>query len=132
LVNAAAYQEVQMKITFIALSLTVMFATRAPVCGDDDVVHEGAMHDWNLGPTGLRGWMFCDKMVTTGAREILITKVETGAPADGVFLVGDTILGVGGTPFSFDPRTEFGKAVTEAESEVGGGMGQATVDLLKK
>lgn len=115
-----------MKITLIALSLAVMFAAQAPAFADGDVVpagavFEGAMHDRNLGPTGLRGWMFCDKMVTTGAREISVTKVEKGAPADGVFLVGDTILGVGGKPFSFDPRTEFGKAVTEAESDAGEG-----------
>ena len=60
-------------------------------------------------------------MVTTDARQISITKVEKGSPADGVFLVGDVILGVGGKPFSYDPRTEFGKAITIAESEAGGG-----------
>ena len=31
------------------------------------------------------------------------------------------LLGVGGKPFSYDPRTEFGKALTLAESEAGGG-----------
>jgi hypothetical protein len=60
-------------------------------------------------------------MVTTDARQISITKVEKGSPADGVFLVGDVILGVGGKPFSYDPRTEFGKAITTAESEASGG-----------
>ncbi|MEI6534291.1 MAG: DUF6288 domain-containing protein, partial [Verrucomicrobiaceae bacterium] len=80
-----------------------------------------AKHDWNLGATGLRGWMFCDKMVTSNARQIAITKVEKGSPADGVFRVKDVILGVGGMPFSYDPRTEFGKALTAAESEAGGG-----------
>jgi hypothetical protein len=80
-----------------------------------------AKHDWNLGPTGLRGWMFCDQMVTTDARQISITKVEKGSPADGVFLVGDLILGVGGKRFSYDPRTEFGKAITAAESDAGDG-----------
>lgn len=86
-----------------------------------DAIPAGAKHDWNLGPTGLRGWMFCDRMVTTDARQIFITQVEKGSPADGLFLVGDVILGVGGKPFSYDPRTEFGKAVTMAESEGGGG-----------
>ena len=81
----------------------------------------GARHDWNLGPTGLRGWMFCDQMVTSDARQISVTKLEKGSPADGLFRVGDVILGVGGKPFSYDPRTEFGKAVTAAESEAGGG-----------
>ena len=78
-----------------------------------DAIPAKAEHDWNLGPTGLRGWMFCDKLVTTDARQISITKVEKGSPADGVFLVGDVILGVGGKPFSYDPRTEFGKAITK-------------------
>jgi hypothetical protein len=86
-----------------------------------DAIPAGAKHDWNLGPTGLRGWMFCDKLVTTDARQISITKVEKGSPADGVFLVGDVILGVGGKPLSYDTRTELGKAFTVSESEAGGG-----------
>jgi len=86
-----------------------------------DAIPAGAKHDWNLGPTGLRGWMFCDKLVTTDARQISITKVEKGAPAEGILTVGDVILGVGGKPFSYDPRTQFGKALTIAESEAGGG-----------
>ena len=65
--------------------------------------------------------MFSDKLVTTDARQIKITKVAKGSPADGVLAVGDVILGVGGKPFSYDPRTEFGKALTVAESEAGGG-----------
>ncbi|MHC1767078.1 MAG: DUF6288 domain-containing protein [Verrucomicrobiia bacterium] len=86
-----------------------------------DAIPAKAKHDWNLGPTGLRGWMFCDKMVTTDARQIAITKVEKGSPAEGILAVGDVILGVGGKPFSYDPRTEFGKALTSAESEAGSG-----------
>ncbi len=35
--------------------------------------------------------------------------------------VGDVILGVSGKKFSYDPRTEFGKAITQAESEERGG-----------
>ena len=123
-----------MKTTLISLALAA-FAS-APVAAfaaakgpaatmpdftKGDAIPSGAKHDWNLGPTGLRGWMFCDKMVTTDARQISITKVEKGSPADGVFLAGDVILGVGGKPFSSDPRTEFGKALTTAESEAGGG-----------
>jgi hypothetical protein len=84
-------------------------------------IPEGFTHDWNLGATGARGWMFSDKLVTTDARQIKITKVANGSPADGTLAVGDVILGVGGKPFSYDPRTEFGKALTVAESEAGGG-----------
>lgn len=86
-----------------------------------EAIPAGAKHDWNLGPTGLRGWMFCDQLVTSDARQISVTRVEKGSPAEGIFLVGDVILGVGGKPFSFDPRTEFGRAVTLAESAAGGG-----------
>jgi hypothetical protein len=86
-----------------------------------DKIPAGANHDSNLGATGARGWMFSDKLVTTDARQISITKVEPESPASGILAVGDVILGVGGKPFSYDPRTELGKALTTAESETGGG-----------
>lgn len=86
-----------------------------------DVIPTNAKHDWNLGATGLRGWMFCDKLVTSDARQIAITKVEEKSPAEGVIAVGDVILGAAGKPFSFDPRTEMGAALTAAETEAGGG-----------
>ncbi len=84
-------------------------------------IPEGFSHDWNLGATGARGWMFSDTLVTSDARQIRITRVDQGSPADGVLAVGDVILGVGGKPFSYDPRTEFGKALTLAESNAGKG-----------
>jgi hypothetical protein len=80
-----------------------------------------APHDWNLGPTGLRGWMYCDQLVTTDARQVAITAVDKGSPAEGVIQVGDVILGVGGKRFSYDPRTELGKAITLAEADTSGG-----------
>jgi len=49
-----------------------------------DAIPEGASHDWTLGATGARGWMYSDKMVTADARQIRITKVEKGSPADGI------------------------------------------------
>ena len=87
-----------------------------------DKIPDRSKHDWNLGATGLRGWIFCDTLVTSDARQIVITQVEKGSPADGVLAVGDVILGVGGKPFSYDPRTEMGKALTLAESEAGQGQ----------
>lgn len=86
-----------------------------------DPIPEGATHDWNLGPTGLRGWMHSERLVTTGGRQVRITKVDPGSPADGVLAVGDVLLGVGGKAFAFDPRTEIGQAVTAAETEAGAG-----------
>jgi len=81
-----------------------------------DPIPEGATHDWTLGATGARGWMYCDKLETSDARQIAITVVDKGSPADGILDVGDVILGVTGKPFSYDPRTEFGKALTMAEA----------------
>ena len=82
-----------------------------------DPIPAGAVHDWNLGATGARGWMFSDKMVTSDARQIRVTSVEPGSPADGVLEAGDVILGIAGKPFELDPRTEFGRALTMAEAE---------------
>jgi hypothetical protein len=65
--------------------------------------------------------MFCDRMVTTDARQIAITKVDAGSPADGTLAVGDVLLGAGGAAFARDPRTELGMAITAAESKAGGG-----------
>ena len=65
--------------------------------------------------------MFSDKLVTTDARQIAVTVVDQGSPADGVIAVGDVLLGAGGKPFSFDPRTELGRAITAAETEAGAG-----------
>jgi HEAT repeat protein len=123
-----------MKAKLLSLALTSLVAvpvsilaaaaapgTRIPDFTRGDAIPAGAKHDWNLGPTGLRGWIYCDKLVTSDARQISITKVEKGSPADGVFQVADVILGVGGKLFSYDPRTEFGQAITAAETEGGGG-----------
>ena len=85
-----------------------------------------AQHTWNLGATGARGWIYSDRMVTTDARQIYITQVDKGSPADGVLEVGDVILGVGGKAFSYDPRPEFGKALTYAESNAGRGRLELT------
>ncbi len=77
--------------------------------------------DFNLGPTGARGWMWAWRHHTTDARQILVTKVDAGSPADGVLEVGDVILGVGGGQFDSDARIAFGKAITTAETPAGAG-----------
>ena len=120
-----------MKNTLLSLALAAILAVPLPAVAADklaipdftkgDAIPEKAKHDWNLGATGGRGWMFCDKMVTSDARQIAITAVEKGSPADGILAVGDVLLGVGGKAFSYDPRTELGRALTAAESDAGGG-----------
>lgn len=119
----------KLHLTFTALLLTTLAYSAGknesappPDFTKGDVIPPNATHDWNLGATGLRGWMYCDKMVTSDARQIAVTKVEPKSPAEGVIAVGDVILGVGGKVFSVDPRTEMGLALTAAETEAGGGQ----------
>ena len=78
------------------------------------------VQDWNLGPTGMRGQTWKWSMVTTEARQILVTEVEKGSPAGGLVEVGDVILGVGGK-FTSDARVAFGNAITVAETKEAGG-----------
>ena len=86
-----------------------------------DKIPEGASHDLTLGASGARGWIYSDKMETSDARQISITTVDDGSPAEGKLEIGDVILGVAGKPFSYDPRTEFGRALSAAESDGGKG-----------
>ncbi|MBT8038578.1 MAG: acetylesterase [Verrucomicrobiae bacterium] len=84
-----------------------------------EVIPKEATHDWNLGATGARGWIYSVRLETSKARQIGVTKVAKGSPADGVLKMGDVILGVAGKPFAYDPRVEFGKALTSAEAKSG-------------
>lgn len=70
---------------------------------------------YNLGPTGMRGWIQVEQGVTERSRQILVTQVEQGSPADGVVSVGDVILGLDGEPFRGDARVAFGNAIDGAE-----------------
>lgn len=112
-------------ITLLFTSFAFAAAPKAAVQNPDltkgESIPAGYTHSWTLGATGARGWMFCDKLVTTDARQIAIVDIAVGSPADGVLQKGDVILGVAGKPFSYDPRTEFGKALTIAESDAGKG-----------
>jgi hypothetical protein len=78
-------------------------------------------HDWNLGPTGLRGWMWGWKLETLDARQVLVTEVAEDSPAARWFEPGDVLLGVGRGRFEEDPRAALGRAVTAAEAGEGGG-----------
>ncbi len=83
----------------------------------------------NLGATGLKGWMFGSEQVghqtdirhLKRAHQIYITHVDEGSPADGIFQVGDVIVGVDNEPFENHARRFLGEALTQAETEEGGG-----------
>jgi hypothetical protein len=92
-----------------------------------EAIPEGSTFDLTLGATGLRGWMYSRRLSTTEARQIAITEVDAGSPADGVIQVGDVLLGVAGKPFSHDPRVELGTALTMAETNAAKGRLRLTV-----
>jgi hypothetical protein len=86
---------------------------------------------YNLGATGLRGWIYtkaannldaAQGRTTLASRQILVTHVGAASPADGIVLVDDVILGVDGKPFGDDARKAIAWAIQEAETEARGGV----------
>ncbi len=96
-------------------------ATAMPDFTKGDTVAKDAPHDWTLGPTGARGWIFTQNGHSGDARQILVTAVAKDSPAATVLSTGDVILGVDGKNFSGDARIQFASAIAAAESEKGGG-----------
>lgn len=91
---------------------------------------------YNLGPTGLRGWIYTKAAsyldgvqgrTTAAARQILVTHVGKGSPADGLVEVDDVILGVGRKPFSDDARKSIALAIQEAEKSENRGILRLTL-----
>lgn len=104
-------------VLFLVASATLgaLASAQAPV---PDLTRGGLpdeSHDWNLGPTGARGWIAGRNCATLDARQILVTSVDPGSPAEGVLKPGDVIVGVDGREFASDARRAFGEAITEAE-----------------
>jgi len=87
-----------------------------------ELTQTGTPVDRNLGATGARGWIYGKDKTTQQARQILITKVYKGSPADGILQKGDVILGIGQKRFSSDARKALGRAITQAESREGRGQ----------
>ena len=86
---------------------------------------------YNLGATGLRGWIYNGEAdnherahgrTTQASRQILVTHVGAASPADGVVKVDDVILGVDGKSFSDDARKAIARAIQEAETKPRGGV----------
>ncbi|MGL6097844.1 MAG: DUF6288 domain-containing protein, partial [Fimbriiglobus sp.] len=78
-------------------------------------------HDWTLGATGARGWIYTSNGHSRDSRQILVTAVAPDSPAEKQLAVGDVILGVDGKPFAGDARVGLARAIGAAESEAGGG-----------
>ena len=106
------------KLLFLLLTFPCFISlAAAPDFTKGETKPKFSNHDWNLGPTGARGWIYSNKMETSEARQIYITKVVAGSPSSKVLEIGDVILGVEGKNFSYDPRVELGKAITRAEAK---------------
>jgi|GEM_PF-351964 len=110
--------------TLLTLSLCLQQASpllAAPPDATKDYID--ATYTYNLGPTGARGWiystgnewMFIPEGLTRESRQIKITLVEKGSPADGVLQLDDVILGIGASVFTEDARKALGIAIGEAE-----------------
>jgi hypothetical protein len=124
-----------------ALASTLMLGAANPLLAQvPDLTKDAASVDreltYNLGATGLRGWIYtkaADNLdaaqgrTTTASRQILVTHVGAGSPADGVVKVDDVILGVDGKPFNDDARKSFAMAIQAAETEAKGGVLKLTV-----
>lgn len=84
---------------------------------------ENRSHDWTLGPTGAQGWVQPGGNTSAGdtkrSRQIYVTRVTSGSPADGKLRRGDVILGIGGSKFKSDARVSFAKAISQAEAAGG-------------
>ncbi|MCX6877737.1 MAG: DUF6288 domain-containing protein [Verrucomicrobia bacterium] len=100
---------------------------------------------YNLGATGMRGWIYTphwpeniasiDAMQgrTTGSsRQILVTHVGDKSPADGVMKVDDVILGIDDQPFADDARKSLAKAIREFEKEPVKEVGSKTNESMKR
>jgi Family of unknown function (DUF6288)/Bacterial Ig domain/Divergent InlB B-repeat domain/Bacterial Ig-like domain/HEAT repeats len=84
-----------------------------------DVMNSEYTH--NLGPTGMRGWVYISDDSSWESRQILVLNVASNSPAFGVMQVKDVILGVNGTgaaatPFTNDARKAFAYAIGDAEA----------------
>ncbi len=114
----------RIRISWGTLCLTLLLASHSPLqAAPPDLTRGGKkddIHEWLLGPTGARGWIFTgDEDLTNASRQILITAVAAGSPADGILRSKDVILGVNGKMFSDDARKSFGRAITAAEEKTG-------------
>jgi len=116
----------------LALTVLLFSGAAAAAAGPPDLTQGGKFSPRNkyekedffyhLGPTGAQGQMYVKNFMTDEARQILITKIDEGTPADGVLEVGDVILGIGDERFTKDARKTFGWAIEEAEKKENKGV----------
>jgi hypothetical protein len=103
---------------FLGFSLAAASTHKQPSGPNHDLTKEidfERMSSYPLGPTGARGWMYVKGQMTHESRQILITEVEPGSPAEAVLQNGDVVLGIDGKRFSSDARRALGWAIVGAK-----------------
>ncbi|MBT3294840.1 MAG: hypothetical protein HN919_05420 [Verrucomicrobia bacterium] len=111
----------------VAETFTLNMNLTPPDLTNGGVIND--LHDWQLGPTGMNGWLFSQKMdngASRDARQIKVTLIEEGSPADGNVMLDDVIVGVDGEAFTHDARRALAAAIVEAEKKANEGR----LDLL--
>ncbi|MEI6809323.1 MAG: DUF6288 domain-containing protein [bacterium] len=121
-IRCAGFVCLVLTVCSVVLSVQVRAETFADLTKDGNAArmvkeHEVLLHTFNLGPTGMRGWIYSDFGSTEVARQILVTLVEDKSPAAGLIEVGDAILGIDGKLFDRDVRMSFAAGIAAAESE---------------
>ena len=115
----------------VVVSPTVWGANIAPDLTASDTSKIDRKRTYNLGATGLRGWIYtkptryidsAQGRTTAVSRQILVTHVGSKSPADGVIKVDDVILGAGGKLFSDDARKSIAVAIQNAEKAANRGI----------
>lgn len=121
-------------LSVLAINPLALQAKDVPKAPPDLTKDPGAVDrkaTYNLGSTGLRGWIHTKPAThldslqgrtTDSSRQILVTHVGAKSPADGVVRVDDVIVGVAGKPFSDDARKSIALAIQDAEKETAKGL----------
>ena len=125
-----------------AIPLALLLAMPAPLAAvtamkidlttDENRAKVDRTYTYNLGPTGMRGWIdhgwsetaFQDGYTAFAPYQILVTTVADKTPAAGVMATDDVILGAsagsGAVPlFTSDARKSLGWAIGAAEADKG-------------
>ena len=116
----------------LLLTLASFIANVSPAAAaPPDLTAGGTIPDnltttWNLGPTGMRGWVYYDTSSggingSVDSRQIQVQEVDAGSPADGTFAASDVILGASGdgtapVNFTSDARKSLALAIADAEA----------------
>ena len=113
----------------LLLASPLSLLAAAPDLTVTDLTTINRTQTYNLGPTGMRGWIYHawsatadqDGITAFAPYQILVTTVAAGTPAAGVLQVDDVILGAsagsGSVPlFTSDARKSLGWAIGAAEA----------------